>query len=159
VSQANLPTLRAALGGLLDGLEATDQVTLVAAGDSALVLADRASAAAARAALDQLASSANTTLYEGMRAAVDTLGPAVPGRHRRLIRASEGRPTTGIRTPDRLLKLVQTFAEGGGGVTAVEMGLSADARLLQQLADAGAGTLYFVQSVDELPALLAREVQ
>ena len=159
VSQANLPTLRAAVGAMLDGLEAVDQVTLIAAGDTAVVLADRVDAAAARAALARLASSANTNLYEGMRAAVDALGPAVQGRHRRLILASEGKPSAGIRVPDRLLKLAQAFAEGGGGVTAIEMGLSADARLLQQLADAGAGTLYFAQSVGELPALFQREVQ
>lgn len=153
-----LAPLREALVGLLDGLEAVDVVTIVAASGAPVVLADRLPAAGAKATLAGLRSASTSDLYGAVRVAVEALGAAVPGRHRRLVVIGEGRLTAGLRNPNRVLGLVQSFAEQGGGVTAIAMGVSSEARLFEQLADAGAGALYFASSVQELPPLFAREV-
>ncbi|MSP60270.1 MAG: hypothetical protein EXR72_08000 [Myxococcales bacterium] len=153
--------LRAGIGKLLDGLVPGDSVTLVAAGTSAQVLASRTSAVnkeTVRAALSLLAPSAGSNLYEGMRAGLTGLGGPVVGRHRRLILVSEGKPTVGITTRDRLVGLVRAFAEEGGGVTLLVLGLNVDGKLLQAMADLGAGALYTVGKSGELPSLFEREV-
>lgn len=149
--------VRGGLEKLIAGLQARDTFTLVASASTSRLLAERLSdrdqaLTAARA----LIPAAGANLYEGLRLGVDTLGPAVPGRHRRLVLVSAGK-AAGIGG-ERMARLVRGFAEGGGGVTVVEYGIQGSAALLQGISDAGAGALYHTDNPGELPALFEREV-
>lgn len=162
-TRSGLADLRLGIGKLLDGMDDNDSVTLIDQGRDVRVLADKIPGRlrdTARPILPQLGTSSLPTPvepYDGLRRAVDTLGPVVAGRHRRLIVVSSAHSTGSIRT-ERSLRLIRSFAESSGGVTVLALTDVKDQRLLQGLADAGAGTLYYANKTAELPALFDREV-
>lgn len=155
--------LQYGLNQLLNGIDDADSVTVVSLGQTAKVLADkvpgtlRDSVRGAITSLPLETTHAAIEQYEGLRQAVDTLGPTASGRHRRIVLVSGGQPSGSIRS-ERSLRLLRTFAESSGGVTVVAVGEVGDLPRLQGLADAGAGTLYYAKQTSELPALFSREV-
>lgn len=154
--------LRALIGGLVD----SDSVTVIGDGE---VLARRATGSER----DTLAGKVGTyrfgngqAVYDRLRLALDTLGPAQPGRHRRVILLSSG--AVDALSRDRAARLASAFSREGGGVTVIELGTapgqpapegaSQRARFLKDLADQSGGLLYHTSSTSELPELFQREV-
>lgn len=155
--------LRSGINKLLDGMDDNDTVTLISQDQEVRVLADKIPGrlrSDVRNVLPQLWArgvASRIELYDGLRQAVDSLGPAVSGRHRRLIFVGSAQQTGSIRR-ERSLRLLRTFAEGTGGVTVLALGEVGQLSLLQGMADAGAGALYYAQHSNELPGLFEREV-
>lgn len=155
-----LADLRAGIGRLLDGIADADTVTVIAQGRDVRVLSAKVPGNlrdSVRAALSGLRVDAPGEPYDGLRRAVDTLGAPVSGRHRRVVYVS-GAESRGQIGPERTARLIRGFAQGSGGVTVLALGELGNVRALQDLADAGAGALYYVGRTADLPALFDREV-
>lgn len=156
-------SLTEGLRTLINGLEDSDTISLL--GDGQL-LADHTSGAA-RAALAAKVGTfqfgSGSALYDQLRLAMDTLGPALAGRHRRVILLSSGLSvTTDSLSRDRAGRLGQSFAEGGGGISVIEMSSASNAAggvFLKNLADQSAAVFYHVSSPSELPDLFKREIE
>lgn len=146
---------------LLVGLEATDTVTLIALDQRARVLTDKVPVSGADQVRQQLGKlltlGSGGELYAGLRTAVDLLATVEAGRNRRMIVVSAGGGDGAIPL-ERSTRLVRGFAQAGGSVTVVAQGDGKNTGILQGLADASAGTLYYVSSSAELPALFDKEV-
>ena len=162
-ASSGITDLKAGLGKLLDGIDDADTVTLITTAGTPRVLSERVPGTmrdAVRTTLSQIGSAsagAPVELYDGLRRAVDALGSATSGRHRRVVLVS-GAQGRGQIPSERTSRLVRGFAEASGGVTVLALGEVGNLRLLQSLADAGAGALYYVKKTSELPGLFDREV-
>lgn len=153
-------SLTEGLRTLINGLEDADTISLL--GDGQL-LADHTSGAARAALAGKVGSfqfGSGGTLYDQLRLAMDTLGPAQAGRHRRVILLSSGKVDSLSR--DRAGRLGQSFAEDGGGISVIEMSSANNAEggvFLKDLADQSAAVFYHVSAPSELPDLFKREIE
>ncbi len=158
-----LSDLQAGLGKLLDGVDNADTVTLIGVDQSLRVVFERVPGSlreTVRASLRTLGpgtAPSGVEVYDGLRRAVDALGAPVAGRHRRVVLVS-GAQAKGQIAAERSTRLIRSFAEQSGGVTVLALGEVGNLRMLQSLADAGAGALYYVKKTSELPGLFDREV-
>ncbi len=109
--------------------------------------------AASKAIIAQLALQRSTHLYEGVKQAVDASGTV---GQRSLLLLSDGRDTT----PTPLADVTQVVKKTGVKVDAVALGQAApDQALLQQITDAGGGTLINANDPKALSQVFANEAQ
>ena len=152
--------VREGLTRMLDALQPDDRVTLVTFDDRAQVLAEAVKARALQSAIDGLRAQGGTNLYDGLRSAYDLAAARLdPLREPRVVLLSDGEPTVGLASSTRIVELARSYAEQGIALTTIGLGAAFDPQLMRTLAEAGAGTFYFVEDPDAVREVFSEEVK
>lgn len=155
---------------LLDRLQAGDRVGLITFDNSARVVsrmvpAHGRSLERLHAVVRGLQPGASTNLGHALQIAENMMatesdgeGPGFP-RRRRVLLLSDGQANVGIVDPARLGAFSRRLANGGTVVSTIGMGLGFNETLMASLADLGMGSFSYLEHLETLGAILARELQ
>ncbi|MBF5044931.1 VWA domain-containing protein [Aggregicoccus sp. 17bor-14] len=109
--------------------------------------------------IDALVDDGGTNISAGLARAAQQLAP-VQGGVRRLILVSDGQPTEGLTDAAALLQQVRGLRSGQGlTLSAIGVGSDYDERLMQGLAETGAGAYGFLEDARQLATLFERDLQ
>lgn len=166
-SMSGMPmeAVRAGLGALVGELDAKDTVSLIAYSSDAELVVDSTpetdpDRAQLREAITGLQALGDTNIYSGLRDALELVDSrADMSRQNRVVLLSDGVATSGIVDSDRILKLGESFAETGIGITTIGVGTEFDLDLMRGLAETGPGNFYFLEDVAAVEEVFTEEVQ
>lgn len=143
-------------------LQPEDRVTLVGFGDDATVLVEHAAADSVElsTAIASLTATGSTNLYAGLRTAFELVEVhAQQGWQNRVLLVSDGLPTVGITSGDKIEDLATAWADLGYGLTTIGLGNDFDVELMRTLAEVGSGSFYYVEDYAAVEEVFAEEVQ
>ncbi|MCA9571442.1 MAG: VWA domain-containing protein [Myxococcales bacterium] len=147
---------RSAAESLIGALGPDDRVSLVSfASDVTVDLALSPVGPASYTSVRRLRSGGGTELQAGIDVGLSQIQEPTPGRNRRVIVLTDGRPNTQAGVVER----GQRAATLEAPLTTVGIGTDYDPVLLQQLADAGTGNHYWASPGSPLDAVFAAEFQ
>jgi Ca-activated chloride channel homolog len=150
---------------LVERLGPTDRLSVVTFDAAArTIFGPEATGDAARArALDALAgvrTGVGTNLAGGIRAGAEAIASGfVRGAMSRLILLTDGQPSVGVTSSERLGALVEKETARGATITAMGVGVGFDDELLSELARRGRGGFYYLASAADIPAAFGRELE
>lgn len=152
-----IETVRDGLAAMLDHLQPNDRISLVTYSETAtielegLTLAQRSDL---EKAFVKLVAAGSTNIYDGLFSAFSlAAAQAQEGYQNRVLLLSDGVATSGLKQPDKIVALAESYARLGYGLTTIGIGAEFDVGLMRALAEVGAGNFYFLED----PAA-AREV-
>jgi len=161
--EGKMDAARSAADTVVDALRPGDRFALVSFDDQARVVSPGAlytgDAARLHALVAGLRDDGGTNLRDGLAAGHAELGEASGGGARKVLLVSDGNANVGETEPGAFAALARGWAAGGVTVSAVGLGRDFNETLLEDVADAGGGTYRFVGEPDELPAVIADELQ
>jgi Ca-activated chloride channel family protein len=155
---------REAAEALVDKLEPTDEFSLTTFASGAEVRVPAGTIAprkaAIHAAIRALKEGGNTDVGEGLRKAY---GEALRGAQRDdvvplVLLVSDGKPTSGLRTPRDLGELSLRAFQAGVQTSAFGLGSAFDGPLMSAVAGEGAGAYYYLRDATEMRGALATEI-
>ncbi|MEO8622712.1 MAG: VWA domain-containing protein, partial [bacterium] len=155
---------RVAVEQSLRMLNPDDRFTLVVFDTTTDVLAPAvlATAAAKREALLRLAEvepRGGTDLHSGWMAAATGLAAFLDARAvTRVLLLTDGQANAGIVEPAALAAQAETLRGRGIATSTFGIGEDFDERILRDIAHAGGGNAYYVQTPEQIPALLTSEL-
>lgn len=154
--------LRDGLHNMIEVLEQGDRVTLIAYSDTAEVRANQLDPVLdeelLRDAIDDLAATGSTNLYDGLFSALTAVDEArEAGRQTRVVLLSDGIATAGILDPERFQSLAKSYAQRGVGITSIGVGDGFDVTLMRTVSDVGAGNFYFLEDPAAVTEVFAEE--
>ena len=150
---------RAALDYCIQHLDQTDRFNVVTFGTdvktfrSDLVDVTPENRKAARAFVEDVVAHGQTNIAGGLQKAL--AGKAVEGRERIMIFVTDGAPTVGERSPDKILEQVKKLNTSGTKIFVMGVGNDVNAHLLDQLAELTDGSSEYVAPREELDAKVA----
>lgn len=145
-------------------LNPADRFTLVVFDTQTDVLAPavQATAAAKREALSRLAEvepRGGTDLHSGWMAAASGLAAVLDARAvTRVLLLTDGQANAGIVEPHALAAQAEMLRGRGIVTSTFGIGEDFDERILRDIAHAGGGNAYYVQTPEQIPALLTSEL-
>ncbi len=149
---------------LLDRLAADDRIALVtfdstAQVQSRLVTANAENIQRFRTIVNSLRPGASTNMGEGLLRAEELASRLMASKRRaRVLLLSDGHANAGIVEPLQLGGLVRRIANQGGVVSSIGMGLGFNETLMASLADQGMGSFSYLEHLESLGTILAREL-
>ncbi len=158
----SLDFVKIALRNVLERLEPEDRFSLVAFADQAETLISDESGEnkrrllAALERLDQLALGDDTYMARGIELGYqEAIRSLAPGRVQRMILLTDGF----ARDEDDCRRQARQAAAQGVAISTVGLGVEFNEELLLGIADVSRGQGYFVQDPQEIPGILAREME
>jgi Ca-activated chloride channel family protein len=163
---------REAAEALVDKLEPTDEFSLTTFASGAEVRVPAGTIAprkaAIHAAIRALKEGGNTDIGEGLRKAYGealrgAFAPSERGTERDdvvplVLLVSDGKPTSGLRTPRDLGELSLRAFQAGVQTSAFGLGSAFDGPLMSAVAGEGAGAYYYLRDATEMRGALATEI-
>ncbi len=153
-----------AVHSLLDRLSSDDRISLItfdtqARVDSRLVLATPENIAQLHTLVNRLGPGDSTNLGDGLEAAARTLIETSRGqRLSRVLLLSDGQANVGVVEPEALGAMAKRLADRGAVVSTIGMGLGFNETLMASLADLGMGSFSYLEHLDLLANILAKEL-
>lgn len=159
----NIEAVRQSLAHLRTSLRPDDRVSLVTFDTRARLLVDGAAGDDPDLELwfDNLRAEGDTNLYDGLRLALErTEQHHGEERIDRVMLLSGSVPNTGILFQERIVRLVDSYARQGIGLTVIGYGQPSflDPTLLIRLAESGAGNFYSVSNGEDLIEVFSEEL-
>ena len=154
--------LRDGLLRMLDSLEPEDRITLVGFGDEAEVLVEYAAGNSAElaTAIASLEPNGSTNMYAGLREAFERVDAhAQEGWQNRVLLVSDGLPTVGITSDEKIEGLAEAWSGVGYGLTTVGLGNGFDVELMRELAELGSESFYYIENYAAVEEVFEEEVQ
>ncbi len=145
-----LETVKQAAQKLVDRLSPNDRLSVIAFDHKAKVLLPNqeiSNAASAKLQISQLKAAGGTAIDEGLRLAVEEMAKGKNDSISQALLLTDGENEHGDN--DRCLKLAQIAASYGLTVNTLGFGNHWNQDVLEQIADAGRGTLTFIQTPDQ----------
>lgn len=149
---------------LVVGLDSTDRVSLVTYSDYASLEVPPAAAtqehkATIFAELNSIYAAGGTNIGEGFT----TAGLAMSGSSdefvRRVILISDGNPSVGVVDPVKLAQSAGALRESKNlTISTIGLGLDYNARLMEEIANQGGGSYYFVGNSNEISDVMTKEL-
>jgi Ca-activated chloride channel family protein len=159
--EGKIEAARAAADAVVDALQPGDRFALVSFDDRARVVvqgqAYDGDAAALHHVIASLADDGGTNLGDGLATAHGELDAERPAR--KILLVSDGKANVGETEPGAFARLASGYASEGISVSAIGLGRDFDETLLEGVADAGGGAYHFVGNPEELPAVIAGELE
>ncbi len=164
--EGKIEAARAAADELVDALRSGDRFSMVSFDDHARLLVEGAGfdgphLADERARLHRvvagLRDDGGTNLWDGLTLGADQLADGHPAR--KVLVVSDGQANVGETSQDAFTTLTRTFASGGVSVSAIGLGRDFNENLLEAMADTGGGSYQFVGNPEELPTVIAAELE
>ncbi len=110
--------------------------------------------------LEGLEAGGRTNVSDGVETALRQIRPYVRAdRTSRLILLTDGLANEGIIGSEGLARLAAEARRLGAPLSTIGLGSDFDSQLLRGMAENGGGRYYYAASADELPEILAREVE
>jgi len=163
-SDNKLEYVRQGLHMMIDSLEATDRLALVAYSDLAreaqpLMYLDSAeNRQTLHAAVNRLVAGGSTNIYDALWLGFDLAAlSAAEERYARVVFLSDGQPTAGITDPASIITLAREKANKTSQLTSIGVGSDVNYDLMKELAMAG-GNFYFIENSMALPDIFVEEV-
>ena len=153
-----------AVHSLLDRLMHNDRIALItfdsgARVQSRLIWASEKNIQRFRDIVNSLSPGASTNLGEALLRAEDIAGASPwSERRRRVILLSDGLANTGIVNPAELGAIARRIADHGSILSTIGMGLGFNETLMASLADHGMGSFSYLEHLESLGAILAKEL-
>ena len=153
-----------AVHALLDRLMPSDRIALItfdtgAHVQSRLIQASEANIRRFRNIVNSLHPGESTNMGEALLRAEDMSASArVSERRRRVILLSDGHANVGIAHPVELAAIAQRIADNGSILSTVGMGLGFNEHLMASLADHGMGSFNYLENLESLGTILAKEL-
>ena len=153
-----------AVHSLLDRLMPSDRIALVTFDSSArvqsrLISASETNIQRFRDIVNSLSPGASTNLGEALLRAQNIAAASRSSeRRRRVILLSDGHANAGIVDPAELDAIARRIADGGSILSAIGMGLGFNETLMASLADHGMGTFSYLEHLESLGTILAKEL-
>lgn len=153
-----------AVHSLLDRLTASDRIALItfdttAVVQSRLIQANANNIQRFRNIVNSLHPGDSTNMGDALlRAEGLSTAARVSERKRRVILLSDGHANVGIVHPMQLAGMVRRIADNGTVVSTVGMGLGFNETLMASLADHGMGSFSYLENLESLGTVLAREL-
>lgn len=163
-SDNKLEYVRQGLHMMIDSLEPTDRLALVAYSDLAreaqeLIYVDSAeNRQIMHANVNRLVAGGSTNIYEALWLGFDIAAmSAAEGRYARVVFLSDGQPTAGITDPNSIIAFAREKATKTSQLTSIGVGTDVNYELMKELAMAG-GNFYFIENSMALPDIFVEEV-
>jgi Ca-activated chloride channel family protein len=153
-----------AIYSLLDRLRPSDRIALVtfdthAQTNSSLVPADDPNTRRIESIVRSLRPGASTNLGDALILAESIVSNARASERRsRVVLLSDGHANTGIVDPTHLAAIGRRIADRGSVLSTIGMGLGFNENLMASLADHGMGSFDFLEHLESLGTILAREL-
>ncbi len=150
---------RAAMEYCLDHLHRGDRFNVITFGTEVLPFRDDlveltpATQTAAREFVENIAAHGQTNIAGALAKALT--GKAAPGRERIMIFLTDGAPTVGERSPEKILEQARKANTAGTKIFVMGVGNDVNAHLLDLLAEATDGSSEYVAPKEELDAKVA----
>lgn len=156
--------VRTGLHSLVDALAPGDRITLVDFDTNAEVVIEHAVAGddddRIDAAINALEAAGGTNIHDGMIEAFEAvLAIADDSLQNRVILLSDGLATSGNTSSSEMLAIAEDYAALGLGLTTIGMGDAFDVDLMRDLAEAGAGSFYFLEDPAAVEEVFVDEVE
>jgi Ca-activated chloride channel homolog len=159
---AKLEKTKQAAMQLVDRLAPDDIFSLVIFSDSARVLVPAQHVEdkdALKEKIESIEADGSTALYAGVKMGADQLGEFFSSKRiNRVILLSDGLANVGPSSPRQLRRLGSDLAERGISVTTIGVGDDYNEDLMAGLAEASDANYYYVQDVEQLPSIFAKEL-
>jgi Ca-activated chloride channel family protein len=149
---------------LISQLREGDRFSVIAYGSDVDVVfassvATESNKSGALAAIDRIYDDGGTNLSGGlMTGRGQVLSNPSPGAVSRIVLISDGQANEGIIHREELARLARETAQQGISITTVGVGLDFDERTMTNIAVAGRGNYYFVESSARLAEMFASEL-
>ena len=160
---APLEQAKEAAALLVRRLAPEDVVSVVAYDDTVQTVAEPAAGDAQHDLVSRIQSirtGGSTNLSGGwLRARELVAGSRRDGATHRLLLLTDGLANVGITQPDALVGLCARAREEGIVTTTIGFGPSYDEELLRRMAEAGGGSMYYIERPDQAPAVFAEEIE
>ncbi len=158
------PYAKTAVLALLQRLGPTDRMGLIGFDRSANVYAElTAVAPQARQRLQSLVQrmqvGSATNIGAGLKRAGDMLGREPSKRVKKIILLSDGETNTGITDPQALAKMASGISDQHVVLSTIGMGLGFNEALMAALADHGMGHYAYLEHLDTLGDILAKDLE
>ena len=159
---AKLEKTKQAAMQLVDRLGADDIFSLVIFSDEAQVLVPAQKVGdkdALKEKIEGIEAGGSTALYAGVKAGADQLQEYFSSKRiNRVILLSDGLANVGPSSTRELRRLGSDLSERGISVTTIGVGDDYNEDLMAGLAEASDANYYYVQDVEKLPEIFAREL-
>jgi Ca-activated chloride channel family protein len=160
-ADGKIEAARAAADELVDALRPGDRFSLVAFDDRARVLVPGAPFDGDTTRLHHIVAAlkddGGTALWDGLESGHAEIGDAQAAR--KVLVVSDGNANVGETSPAAFVRAASAFASQGVSVSAIGLGSDFNETLLEGMADAGGGAYRFVGNPEELPAVIATELE
>ncbi|MDP2305393.1 MAG: VWA domain-containing protein [Pseudomonadota bacterium] len=164
--EGKIEAARAAADELVDSLREGDRFALVSFDDRARVLVEGArfdgDTARLHGVIEGLRDDGGTNLWDGLELGEDQLSSTraySSAYARKVLLVSDGQANVGETSPEAFARLAQGYASAGVSVSAIGLGRDFNENLLEAMADAGGGSYRFVGNPEELPTVIAAELE
>lgn len=160
---AKLAAARDAAAMLVRRLSPDDTVSVVAYDDTVTTVAAPAKGDAQATLpreIERIETGGSTNLSGGwLRGREFVAQNLLPTGVNRVILLTDGLANVGIRDPQQLTGLAAQAKAAGVTTTAIGFGSDYDERLLRAMADAGGGSMYYIENVDQAASIFGDELQ
>ena len=159
---AKLEKTKQAAMQLVDRLTPDDVFSLVVFSDEAHVLVPAQHVKdkdALKEEIEGIEAGGSTALYDGVKTGADQLGEYLSSKRiNRVILLSDGLANVGPSTTSDLRRLGSDLSERGISVTTIGVGDDYNEDLMAGLAEASDANYYYVEDVEKLPEIFAKEL-
>ncbi len=160
-----LPFAKAAIGELINRLQDEDRFALVTFDDSArtdltLTPVNAGSRERLRGVVTEIQTGGGTNIGDGLTRAREILRGVerASSRARKIVLLSDGQTNVGIVDPKALNAIAKEISDSQVTVSTVGMGLGFNEALMASLSDYGMGSYAFLEKLDGLDGLFAKDV-
>jgi Ca-activated chloride channel family protein len=153
--------VRQGLRRMLDGLEPTDRISLIAFSDAAEVTVEAVEGDAPELvnAIDGLVATGATNIYDGLRTGFEVVeAHRVEGGQNRVILLSDGVATEGITNDAKIVEMAAGYAGLGLGLNTIGVGSEFDVALMRTLSEQASGSFYFLEDPAAVKEVFFEEV-
>lgn len=108
--------------------------------------------------VNNIRSGGGTNMWEGLNAALHMLSDNNGQRARKVLLLSDGHANQGVTDPSQLATIAGRITETGSVLSTIGMGLDFNETLMAKLADHGMGHYAYLEDLNGLGAILARDL-
>ncbi len=153
--------VRDGLMRMLDGLEAGDHISLVTFSTAANIQVEAVTGDAPELinAIDAIAASGGTNIYDGLRTGFELVAEHYQeGAQNRVILLSDGNATEGITNSAKIVSMAAGYSAQGFGLNTIGVGADFDVELMRTLSEQASGSFYFLEDPAAVQEVFHEEV-
>ncbi|HEY0137458.1 MAG TPA: VWA domain-containing protein, partial [Nannocystis sp.] len=153
--------VRDGLMRMLDGLEAGDHISLITFSTTAKVQVEAVTGDAPELinAIDAIAASGGTNIYDGLRTGFELVAEHYQeGAQNRVILLSDGNATEGITNSAKIVSMAAGYSAQGFGLNTIGVGADFDVELMRTLSEQASGSFYFLEDPAAVQEVFHEEV-
>jgi len=156
-----LDYVKSGLRQMLESIEPGDKVTLITFSGEARVVAEGGPGELSTLyeAIDLMAANGSTNIYDALDLAYDMVELNASAEwQNRILLLSDGVATAGVTSSSEIIALAELHAQDNYRLTTIGIGVDFDIELMQELAEVGEGSFYYVEDPSAVSEIFVDEV-